>query len=226
MSHSIDNTAEKATSQPRRRYRGISKQARQAERYRQLCEAGIRCIGRDGYAATTVKGVCQEAGLTERYFYESFANREAMLCETYTQITDEMLENMVRAALEGGHTDLNGLIKITLDAFFKTLESDPNKARLMMIEIVGISDTVDDLYRNNMKRHSELIRSLGGELLKPKADKGLSAAHIEKMTDALVGAATQCGIAWVLTDFESPRKLMVESCHFIFSSVVEKLERL
>ncbi|MGM0564820.1 MAG: TetR/AcrR family transcriptional regulator [Pseudomonadota bacterium] len=220
----MTNATEKAPE--RRRYRGVSKEARQAERYKQLCEAGIKRIGIDGYAATTVKAVCQEAGLTERYFYESFANREALLCDTYKQITGRMRANMVAAAMDSEDTDLKDLIKATLNAFFADLEADPYGARLIMVEVLGVSDTVDNLYRRTMKGYAEMIRSLAGESFQADEANGLSEAHFNEMTNALMGGATQAGISWVLTDYATPREIMVESCHFLFSSVVEKLERI
>ena len=36
-------------------------------------------MGTEGAAAATMRATCREAALTERYFYESFANRDELL---------------------------------------------------------------------------------------------------------------------------------------------------
>ena len=40
--------------------------------------------------------ICQEAGLTERYFYESFANRDAALVAALERVSDEISGNAIR----------------------------------------------------------------------------------------------------------------------------------
>ena len=66
-----------------RTWRGQTIEERQAERRDRLIEAGIELFGTQGYAATSVKAICTEAGLTERYFYETFNDREDLLSEVY-----------------------------------------------------------------------------------------------------------------------------------------------
>ena len=62
-----------------RRYRGVSGDERRADRRRRLLEAGLQLLGTVGWEQTTMTAVCAEARLTERYFYESFRNREQLL---------------------------------------------------------------------------------------------------------------------------------------------------
>jgi AcrR family transcriptional regulator len=57
-----------------RNYAGLSADERRLARRERLIEGAIRAYGELGYRNTTVKAVCEAAGLTERYFYESFAN--------------------------------------------------------------------------------------------------------------------------------------------------------
>ena len=53
---------------------------------RRRIEAGIELFGTRGYANTPVKAICEEAGLTERYFYEAFDDREDLLDEIFTAV--------------------------------------------------------------------------------------------------------------------------------------------
>ena len=62
-----------------RPYAGRSAAERAAERRERLGDATVRLLARSGETATTMTAVCAEAGLTERYFYESFASRDDAL---------------------------------------------------------------------------------------------------------------------------------------------------
>ena len=55
-----------------RQFKGLSLSERKQLRREKLIEAGIEAYGTHGFFAVTVKDICNEAKLTERYFYESF----------------------------------------------------------------------------------------------------------------------------------------------------------
>src|ERR1700741_2572051 len=71
----------------RRHYGGHSTEERRLARRERLIEAATRVYGELGYRNTTVKAVCEAAGLTERYFYESFANSEALLVAAFETVS-------------------------------------------------------------------------------------------------------------------------------------------
>jgi len=64
---------------PRNPYGGKSARARVASRRHRLLAAGLELFGTQGYLRTTIDQVCAEAGLTKRYFYESFQSCEELL---------------------------------------------------------------------------------------------------------------------------------------------------
>lgn len=59
----------------------------------------VLVFGRKGFRAATVKSFYREAGLTERYFYESLANSEMLYAEVYHTLVTQ-LKNDVVAALD------------------------------------------------------------------------------------------------------------------------------
>ena len=82
-------------SAPARSYGGRSARERSDERRTRLVEAAIAVLADQGERAT-MTAICQEAGLTERYFYESFANRDAALVAALERVSDEISGNAVR----------------------------------------------------------------------------------------------------------------------------------
>ena len=75
----------------KRRYSGQSFVHRQEDRRARLIQAALAVAGRFGLEGTSVAAICAEAGLTARYFYESFPTREAIFVEAYRKVQDELL---------------------------------------------------------------------------------------------------------------------------------------
>src|SRR5271169_7218631 len=59
-----------------RPYGGVDAADRLATRRARLLEAGLDLLGGDDAAELTVRGICRQAGVAARYFYESFADKD------------------------------------------------------------------------------------------------------------------------------------------------------
>src|SRR3954469_8076467 len=90
------------TPAPRRAYGGISAGERIAARRAKLLDAGLELFGTRGFGATGVKDVCREAGVTDRYFYESFNDGRALFLAVFDRLTDELFLEVATAAVEAG----------------------------------------------------------------------------------------------------------------------------
>ena len=73
-----------------RTYAGESLSERTARRRQQFLDAGLQVFGTTGYRTATVRQLCKQAGLTDRYFYESFASTEDLLVAVYEREFDEL----------------------------------------------------------------------------------------------------------------------------------------
>lgn len=120
-----------------RRYGGRDAAQRREERRARLIAAGLELFGTTGYAATSVKNICREAGLTERYFYESLRDREDLLATVYDELIREVQVATFAAADQAG-PELEAQVRAGLDVFVRTLTDDPRKARIVLIEVVGV----------------------------------------------------------------------------------------
>jgi AcrR family transcriptional regulator len=67
-----------------RPYRGIEAADRIAERRRRFLEAGLDILGSDpDLSELTVRGICRQAGVALRYFYESFTDKDDFVASVY-----------------------------------------------------------------------------------------------------------------------------------------------
>jgi AcrR family transcriptional regulator len=99
-----------------RKWRGQEPDDRRAARRAALIEAGLQIMGTEGTAATTMRATCRQAGLTERYFYESFDNREALLIALLDHVVLGARDTLL-GALETGPADPGELVRHVVKAF-------------------------------------------------------------------------------------------------------------
>lgn len=117
-------------------YRGVSAADRVADRRARLLEAGL-AVWADPDTRTTMTAVCAAAGLTERYFYESFSGLDELLEAVMDAIAAEIEETSSRAAAECVVDDPVARVHASILAFVQLLLDDPRKGRVAIIESVS-----------------------------------------------------------------------------------------
>ena len=114
-----------------RSYRGVSAGDRTAARRAALLEAALDLLGGDAPATPTMTAVCERAGLTERYFYESFRSRDELLVALLDQVATEVLERTEVVLDEDGSPE--ELVRRALDVLLEVLADDPRKGRFALV---------------------------------------------------------------------------------------------
>ncbi|HUP91920.1 MAG TPA: TetR/AcrR family transcriptional regulator [Solimonas sp.] len=185
----------------RRSFRGVAHADRQQQRREQLLEAGLQCFGTRGYHETTVRQVCAEARLTERYFYESFKDREALVLAVY-EAAVQRLRTQVLEALGNAPMDAMAVTRAGLGALFRFLHDDRRAARILMVEVLSVGQEADRLSRRVTLGFGELMQQLL-ELLFPDAARrhGLDPALV---STGLLGASIHIAMRWTLNGFKEP----------------------
>jgi AcrR family transcriptional regulator len=102
-----------------RTYGGKSAAERTVERRGRLVQATIALLAAYGEAGTTMTAICARAGLTERYFYESFPHREDALLaaldhvsECITTVTLEAIETTPGSPEERVHAVMAAFVDL------------------------------------------------------------------------------------------------------------------
>lgn len=116
-----------------RPYGGRSKAERAAERRERLVAATITLLGTHGEARTTMTAICAEAGLTERYFYESFRARDEALTAALDAVSNEIVAAAL-AAVRASDGSPEARVRAALGAVVDVLSSAPAKGRVLTRE--------------------------------------------------------------------------------------------
>jgi len=170
-------------------------EARRSERRRRLLDAGLQEIGTAGYDRTTVKGVCDRAGLTERYFYESFQDRAALLTAVFEDVVATVTASTARALAAAGE-GAYARARAGLEGFLGALGEDPRRARVQLIEVVGRSEELERRRFEVMHEFAGYIERAAGEL-DPSLDFAAEPWR-RAVVLALVGGTNHLAIEWTL----------------------------
>jgi AcrR family transcriptional regulator len=75
---------------PERPYRGVQAADRLAERRERLLQAGLDLLGARELIELTVRGICHQAGVASRYFYESFADKDEFVAAVFDRVVGDL----------------------------------------------------------------------------------------------------------------------------------------
>ncbi|WP_435742251.1 TetR/AcrR family transcriptional regulator [Nocardioides sp. SYSU DS0663] len=114
-------------------YRGVSAADRAAERRARLLEATLAVWSDPSDARPTMTRVCAEAGLTERYFYESFRSLDDALTAVMEAVATEV-EEVSQAAADAAGDDPAARVQASVRAFVDLIADDPRKGRVAIVE--------------------------------------------------------------------------------------------
>lgn len=220
------------TNDSERVYRGVSADQRRKQRRAALIEAGLQLFGTEGYPNVPVKAICDEAGLTQRYFYESFSEREALLDAVYRFCVEEARTGITTAALGylaeipevmAGEPipdeHMPGLANVTFGAFLHQLTFDPRRARIIFIEVVGVSPALERLRIGAIHDWADLILSFTAPTERESPRRRLAAI-------GLVGAITQLLVDWQMATVDpigpqsGPELFSTEAIHEVITSML------
>ncbi|RWA17816.1 TetR/AcrR family transcriptional regulator [Mycolicibacterium brumae] len=141
-----------STTGTKRVYGGMSAEQRVAERRAKLIDAGLNLFGSGESAQVRVKDVVAEAGLTERYFYESFKDMAAFFDAVFECAAD-MIESQVNAVIVDAPEDGFARVSLALRTTVELLAADPRLIRLFFVEALGKGD------RAGAHRNDILVRA-------------------------------------------------------------------
>ena len=137
-----------------RTYGGISATERVAARRERLLDAGLQLFGTRGLDATGVKDVCRQAGLTDRYFYESFKDGRALYTAVFDRVTDELFAAVATAVAEvDPHPESQ--LRAAIGTFIRALAEDPRKPRIVFGEAAGVEDHM----KATLRRFTALVEA-------------------------------------------------------------------
>jgi AcrR family transcriptional regulator len=220
MTEQHDNLQEKQkqTSKTKeRQFKGLSLTERKQARREKLIEAGIEAYGTHGFFAVTVKDICNQAKLTERYFYESFKKSDELFQTIFLTLIDQLQHNVMQAIMQAS-SDPRKMIEAGLTALLTTLRDNPRMARIIYIDAMLVQELHNQAtIHETMLRFDRMIQAFV-MLMMPHIDR--SEREISFVATGLNGYVTQIAIRWVVSGFKQSLEDVLSSCSIVFLSLL------
>jgi len=186
-------------------YSGMSAEERHRNRRTRLIEAATELIGTRGVAAATVTAVCAESGVTSRYFYQHFSDRDALLRAVYQQLYATFQEVIVDAIPDAGEPP-EVLAYAPIRRLVGMIDNDPRLGRILFVESAT----------------EPLLRELRSELMAGFTDLVLREARLHlDIADSAVGVAHLASTLGVGGLFEVLRRRLDGELEFTTDELVQ-----
>ncbi|BBX28071.1 TetR/AcrR family transcriptional regulator [Mycolicibacterium alvei] len=183
-----------------RPYRGQAADARSAERRARLIRAGVDLVGTRGVTAMTMRAVCREAELSQKFFYESFTDTDELLREVYRSTFEHARQ--VIAAAGDSTADLTSRTRAGVAAAAQLVRDDPRICRILLVEPIA------DLSLRHFVR--DTVGAMSG-VQAPNDEADTAATARLKMQYATVfGAIISLFIEWTEGNLGSDRDAFVD----------------
>jgi AcrR family transcriptional regulator len=205
-----------------RAYGGESAADRDDRRRRQLLDAGLRVFGSVGYRAATVRGLCREAKIADRRFYQYFDKTEDLLLAVYAECIAHLTNSVSDAIVQVDRdADLRAVTEQLLEPFFRVVE-DPHLARVVWMEVLGVSPRVEQTYLTVMQQFGTLLlgylRTFAGDVLSgPELD-------VDLLATAAIGAISHTAMTWYQSGYAADRRIVVATIATMLANIVAPLQ--
>jgi AcrR family transcriptional regulator len=176
-------------------------------------EAGLELFGTLGYANTSVRAISAAAALNSRYFYESYRSREDLLYALYQRIVTGIFTRAAEATAR--ETTLEEQARAGLRAAWTAVTEDRRKARIVAVEVVGVSERLERLRQETRQALAQLTAdnamSLAGQGITLRLDPVLTARF-------LMGGVVEVLLEWINGDLDASADEVVEHFTALFAA--------
>jgi AcrR family transcriptional regulator len=174
---------------------------RQYQRYHALLDAGIEMLGDPKAPSVTVRAVCRTAGLTERYFYESFTDRDTFIRAVYGHVGE-----LARAAIAGAVPATSP--EAPVRAFVELVLDQPSVGRVLLLAPMSESA----ISGSGLALAPTFVSLVEAQLT------GLSEDDRHLVAVGVVGALTALFVGYLDGTVRTPREKFVAHCVRLVSS--------
>jgi AcrR family transcriptional regulator len=198
-----------------RTYSGVPAEERIRVRRARLLEAAKEVFGKMGYAQATMRNICVEARLAERYFYESFDSTRTIF-KVVCQDEVDLLIQAVALGLSKSTVFDKQYVESGLRAFLDFIRQDPRRVQILLIDGVWMDQMRARDGESAMLGYSRVIKSLA-QGFHPDLAREI---NVDMAASGLMGMTVHSTIEWAHGGFEMDLEAVVRHNMFAWSGLV------
>lgn len=197
-----------------RPYRGVDAAERLAGRRRQLLDAGLQLLGAsEDPAELTVRAICGRAGVSARYFYESFTDKDQLVAAVFDHVVADIAATTQAAVAAAPRDEQNraGMANIV-----RTIASDTRIGRLLFSSQLSNAVVAAKRAESGVLLATLYGREMGTALhVAGTSQKGMATAHFA------VGGVGQTISAWLAGDVDLHPDELIDQLAAILDAVTD-----
>jgi AcrR family transcriptional regulator len=161
-----------------------------------------------------VKDICRAAGLSDRYFYESFAGGAELFIAVFDRANEHVFGVVSSAVAEAG-PDPETQGRAGLEAFVRELAGDPRLARIVFVEAPSAGAEAEQHRRATLRRFAEFAVANARPLLPRRVPE----ASVQMAALSFVGAIERVMIEWQDGHLEATIEQIVDHLTGMFLTI-------
>ena len=184
-------------------------------------DATFQLLGTEGWSGTSVRAVCQGARLNPRYFYENFADLDALVIAVYDRVVEE-LAAVVLAALRSAAPDPAAQLRATLGATVGFVDDDRRRARVLYVEALG-----NEALNRRRIDTGHAVATFVQDFSRDRHGPPPEGEHVGALAASiLVGGLSELIVAWIEGRVESSREQLIDDATILFLALGEAAARI
>lgn len=187
-----------------KRYGGDNAEKRTERRRLALIDAALAVGAEESRKRLTVDRVCQRAKLSKRYFYESFADVDALTEAVFEHVAAGVIDALSTG--DADHSDVAEFVHTTTCAFVCYLTDDPRRARALFGELL-MTEASNTVRAWAMQRIAAQVIARAGEVHHIEPTDPL----ITTTASMVIGGAGQAIIGWLDGTIPGGRDLLIDN---------------
>jgi AcrR family transcriptional regulator len=193
-----------------RPYRGVEASERIDQRRRRLLDAGLDLLGGSGDSELTVRAVCRQSGLTARYFYESFADKDDFVGAVFDAAVTDIATSTQAAVATSPRAEQN---RAGMANLVRTVSADARIGRVLFD--TRLSDPVILRKRSDLGDIFAVITAAHLESLL----RGDANDRVKAMVRFVVGGVGQTLSAWLAGDIVLSQEQLIDQLTAILGAL-------
>lgn len=189
---------------------------RDAQRRDRLIDTAIELMGTRGAAETTVTAVCASSGVTSRYFYQHFGDRDALLAAAAERIAGLLAGTIVAAIPQSSSTPAT-MTHEPIRMLVELIQHNPQLARILFVES-GTEPVLRTLRGQVMGGIAELMRQQARVRLHI-SDGAEKVTHLAATVG--VGGLFEVFRRWLDGELDYTRDELVDHCAGLVTSLID-----
>ncbi|WP_029900995.1 TetR/AcrR family transcriptional regulator [Nocardia brasiliensis] len=173
-------------------YRGTSTAERREDRRRRLIDAALDIVGTQGLSALTVRGVCEQAKVGPRFFYEAFPDLDGLAAALLLEVQEAALERSRAAIADTAGTPADR-IRAGVAALIIEVTDDPRRAQIIFAQAYGSEALMRSRFAG-MRRVAEVIIEQTRLVLALPAGQDTAVAATSQL---ITGGAAELVLVWL-----------------------------